>query len=47
MDECTATSTITLHGEDIVVICNLGEHRGNTHWDVVHGDWTAAVGRQE
>ncbi|MGE7437963.1 hypothetical protein [Kitasatospora sp. NPDC001175] len=42
MTNCTATGTITLNDDPIVVICNLPPHDGDLHHDVVHGDWTGA-----
>jgi hypothetical protein len=39
VNECTATRRLPLNGDDIVVICDLGEHRGETHWDAVFGEW--------
>jgi hypothetical protein len=41
MSECTATGTIRIGTEDIVVICNLRPHEGEQHHDIVHGDWNA------
>jgi hypothetical protein len=41
MTDCTATGTIRLGDDDIVVICNLAPHYDGQHHDNVHGDWTA------
>jgi len=40
MSDCPATGTITLDGQQVVVICNLPPHDSDWHHDIVHGDWT-------
>lgn len=37
--DCTATGTILLDGQPVVVISNRQPHDGDSHHDNVHGDW--------